>query len=612
MGTNQRQSAGRKKRSGPRAGTPASQDQAAAPRDWRVLLGGALVVLAIFAAYSNSLFSPFIFDDSHTIRDNPTIRRLWPIGPVLWPPLGVGLSSRPVVSLSLAVNYALGGLDVFGYHAFNLGVHIAVALALLGIVRRTLRLPAFAGRFGTSAAWYATAVALLWGLHPLNTEAVACTIQRSETMFSMFYLLTLYCCLRGHDAAGAKGWYAAAVGSCLLGMGCKEAMATAPVMVLLYDRVFVARSWKELLRRRWGLYAGLAATWILLLLLMARYWGVKGTGAGFGWGTTWWEYARTQFWAIAHYLRLAFWPTGLVVDYGNWFARAPGEIIPGAIVVAVLIAATLAAYFRQPWAGYLGTWFFAILAPSSSIVPLLGQTVAERRMYLPLAAVVALVVFLGGAAGKRLLDRTAWTEPMRRRRAGTITVAGAACLALVLGSLTFLRNRVYRSDLAIWEDAIRKRPQNPRAYFNRGCVYGDLGMRDKEMGDYDRAIALAPDCAEYYDKRGNAYVAKGDLDRALADYSKAVELKPDYAEAYNNRGAAYSHAGADDRAVADFTKALSLQPDSVVAYNNRAFAYCNLRDYEKARADVEMLETLGAKPAPELLKILEQTRAAQK
>jgi len=564
------------------------------PRGPSVLIGGTLVALAVLAAYCSSLSGPFIFDDSSAIGNNPTIRHLWAIGSLLSPPGGGSpVQSRPVINLTLAINYALGGEQVFGYHLFNLGVHIVAALTLLGVVRRTLVLPVFGERFGAGATGYATAIALLWGLHPLNTEAVTYTIQRTESLFSMFYLLTLYCCIRGYGAGDAKGWFAAAIGSCLVGMGCKEAMVTAPVMVLLYDRVFVTRSWKEVFRRRWGLYAGLAATWILLGLLLVRSSGSRGIAAGFGLGMTLWEYTRTQLWAVSHYLRLAFWPSGLVLDYGTWMARAPGEIVPGAIVVAVLIAATLAAYFRWPWAGYLGTWFFVILSPSSSVIPLVAQTVAEKRMYLPLAAVTALVVFAGGAAGKRLLARMAWPEPLHRRRAAALAVAAVACVAVALGSLTVLRNRDYRSDLAIWDDTVRKRPENRRAYFNRSCIYGNLRAWDKMITDCDKAIELGPDYVDAYLNRGNAYSSKGDRNRALADYSKAIELQPAMAHAYINRGVTYSETGAYDRAIQDFTKALALQPGLADAYSNRATVWHALGQYAQAVQDCDQALALA-------------------
>ena len=586
MGKSRRRGARGEGQSAPGPGTRLSRDQPHALRDLSVLIGGALVALAILAVYGNSLSGPFIFDDLAAICKNPTIRHLRAIGSVLSPPgSGAAVQNRPAVNLSLAINYALGGEQVLGYHLFNLGVHIIAALMLLGAVRRTLLLPAFADRFGAGATWHATAVALLWGLHPLATEAVTYTIQRTESLFSMFYLLTLYCSIRGYGEAGAKGWFAAAIGSCLVGMGCKEAMVTAPLMVLLYDWVFVTRSWREMFERRWGLYAGLAATWILLGIIMVRSSGSRGAAAGFGWGMTWWEYARTQFWAICRYLRLAFWPSGLVFDYGYWIARAPGEIVPCAIVVALLVIATVAAYRRWPWAGYLGTWFFAILSPSSSVVPLVTQTVAEKRMYLPLAAVTAFVVFAGGAAGRRLLDRMALPEPLHRRRAVALAVAVVACVAVALGFLTVLRNRDYRSDLAISDDTVRKRPDNARAYVNRGNAYAARGNSDRALADFSRAIELNPGLAEAYNNRGSLYRRTGDYDRAVQDFTKALSLRPDTAEAYSNRADAWNALGQYAQAVQDCDKALALNPGLAQAYYHRSNAYIGLGSSDRALAD---------------------------
>lgn len=627
-----------------RVGAEFVRNRPTIPWDPSALIAGVLVALAILAAYANSLSAALVFDDLPSILGNPTIRRLWPLGAVLSPPAGgAAVQNRPLVNLTLALNFALGDDRAFGYHLFNLGVHVFAALTLLGIVRRTLRLPAFGGRFDGSATWYASAVAALWGLHPLNTEAVTYVIQRTESLYSMFYLLTLYCCIRGYDTTRAKGWFAAAIGSCLLGMGCKEAMVTAPVMVMLYDRVFVADSWGEVFRRRWGLYAGLAATWIALGAILVQAAGGRGGAAGFGAGMTSWEYARSQFWAVCHYLRLALWPRGLVVDYGVWIAREPGEIVPYAVGIAILATATLVAYVRWPWAGYLGTWFFVILAPSSSIVPLVTQTVAEKRMYLPMAGLAALVVFGGGAAGKCLLARLA---PSWSQSRGPVTVAAVLVVgfAAVLGGLTVMRNRVYRSELTLWDDAIRKRPDNLRAYFNRARVYATLGDREKELSDYNTAIEIRPNDAGGYVNRGNAYADRGDNDRALADYSKAievdpefavaynnrgdewcrrgqyeqairdcsraVELKPDYADAYVNRGNAYRSLGNDRQALADYSRAIEINHYLAPAYVNRAIVLWDLKDYEGARADVKMLQGLGAALPPSLLNLVRQTPAA--
>ena len=368
-------------------------DKPSPSRPWWVALAApGLIVLATIGAYYNSFGGVFVFDDATSIAENPTIQHLWPIWEVLSPPgKGVTVQGRPVINFSLAVNYALGGLSVWGYHALNLAVHILAGLALFGLVRRTLLLPGLKGRFQSSATALALAVALIWTLHPLQTESVTYIIQRAESIMGLFYLLTFYCAVRGFTSARRRWWYAAAVAACALGMGSKEVMVSAPLMVLVYDRLFVADSFRSLFRRRWGFYVALAATWGILALLVISA-GNRSNTAGFGLRMSCWDYAQTQFGYIIRYLRLCFWPRPLVFDYGNDIVGDPSGIIPYAVAVGVLVAGTAVGLYFRSWLGFLGAWFFAILAPSSSVIPIATEVAAEHRMYLPLAAVVALVV----------------------------------------------------------------------------------------------------------------------------------------------------------------------------------------------------------------------------
>jgi hypothetical protein len=156
-----------------------------------------VIVAAGLWAYHNSFQGPFIFDDVGNILENPTIRHLWPIWETLSPPQRSGIAGRPVINLSLAVNYACGGTRVGGYHALNLGVHILAGLTLFGIVRRTLLQPRLRERFGPPADGLALITAVLWTIHPLQTESVTYIIQRCESIMGLFYLLTLYCFIRG-------------------------------------------------------------------------------------------------------------------------------------------------------------------------------------------------------------------------------------------------------------------------------------------------------------------------------------------------------------------------------------------------------------------------------
>ena len=183
--------------------------------DWRRALP-LIIVAAAVLVYANSLDGAFVLDDDHGIEDNRRIRSLDNLDELL-------SAGRPLLELSLALNYAYGELEPAGYHAFNILIHILVALTLYGLVRRTLLLPRLRERFGTSSHWLALAIGLLWTVHPLTTQAVTYVIQRGESMASLFYLVTLYCVVRGSLAKRARRghWYATAVVSAGVGVACK-------------------------------------------------------------------------------------------------------------------------------------------------------------------------------------------------------------------------------------------------------------------------------------------------------------------------------------------------------------------------------------------------------
>ena len=315
--------------------------------------------------------------------------------------------------------------------------------------------PVIAKRFEADATSLALAIAIIWMVHPLVTEAVTYVVQRAESLMGLFYLLVLYGFIRGVDSSKPGRWYALSVTACLLGMATKEAMVSAPLMVLLYDRTFVSGSFQEAWTRHRRLYLGLGGTWVLLGYLMV---GLHYRGIGYGLGISWWAYALIECRAVVQYLWLALWPHPLVFDYGEFVAvRHVGEVAPYAVILAILVAGVLVELKRQPAIGFVGAWFFLILAPTSSVVPIGGQPMAEHRMYLPLAAVVALVVLGGANLGRYVLGR--WQQTRRILEWGV-----SAAVVLVLTLLTIQRNQDYMTRLTIWLDTVAKRPNNPRAH----------------------------------------------------------------------------------------------------------------------------------------------------
>jgi tetratricopeptide (TPR) repeat protein len=545
-----------------------------------------LIICAGLVAYGNSFAGPFFFDDITAIAENPNIKRLWPIQVPLFPPSEgpavTALVNRPVASLSLAINWALHGGNVWGYHAFNLAVHILAALALFGIVRRTLLLPSLRRRTGGAPTALALAAAVIWLVHPLHTDAVTYIIQRTESMMGMLYLLTLYCAIRSLSSAKAGWWQAAAVAACLLGMGTKEAMVTAPIMVLLYDRVFVSASLREALRRRRVLYACLAATWLLPAALLILSGGGRGAAAGFARGMTAWQYARTQFGVIVRYLRLSFWPSPLIVDYGTPVADAFWEIAPYAAIIAVLLAATVVALRHRPRIGFLGAWFFLTLAPSSSVVPLVTQTAAEKRMYLPLAAVVVLVVVGAYAAWRRLLTRRAELRSALRAVSRGAAVAAAAAIVCVLTYRTRLRSLDYRTELSLWLDTARKAPDNDRARNNAGLELLRRERYREAVGHFRRVVQINPDFFPAHNRLGEALVKTGRRREAIECFREAVRLKPDYYQAHNNLGAAYMAEGDGEAGIRHLRKAIAIRGDYPPARLRLGMALRNKGDLVEA------------------------------
>ncbi|MHC4717124.1 MAG: tetratricopeptide repeat protein, partial [Planctomycetota bacterium] len=448
-------------------------------RRWGIF-GAILIVAAAAAVYASSFDGVFVLDDNHAIVRNMQIRRLWPIGPVL-------RSARPVLFLSLALNYRMGGLDPWGYHATNLAVHAAAALALYGVGRRTLRRPRIRRRLGGAAMPAALAIALIWTVHPLHTGSVTYVIQRAESMMGMFYLLTLYCAARGVSARRPKAWFALAVLCCGLGMGVKEVAVTAPLMVLAWDRIFTGRPFRKILRRRWGLYAALAGTWgVVLVRLTAR-----GAPKSAGFATSDWtpvSYALTQLGVIVRYLALSLLPAGQCLDPAVEPARTFARIaLPGA-VVAALLAATVWALWRRPAWGFAGLWFFLILAPTSSVMPI-ADAMFEHRMYLSLAAVVSVVV-----AGSVLIAGRLARATVSRPALQAIGWAGVVAAAAALGVLSTRRNGLYHDDLAMYRDVVTKAPGNARAHRNLGVALDRRGRTAEAMAHFREAVRILPDC----------------------------------------------------------------------------------------------------------------------
>lgn len=553
--------------------SPADASSTDARRWWVARLGPALIVLAAALAYFNSFKAAFLFDDEPHFVENPTLHNLWPLSPIL-------LSERPILNLTLAANWVAGGADPWGFHLVNLVVHGLAALTLFGVVRVAMAGPHVPAPWRSRADGVALATALLWAAHPLNTQAVTYIVQRGESMMSLFYLLTLYALARSDRSSRRRAWSAVAVAACALGMGSKPVMVTAPVVALLFDRALVGGSFREAVRQRWGLHLALAATWLVLLpggTVRSVLTGV-GEGAthvGFGATTvTPWEYARTQPGVILHYLRLALWPDALALDYGWPVASTAREIVPPAMVVASLLVLTIAGVASRHPLSFPALFFFAVLAPTSSFVPV-KDLAFEHRMYLPLAAVVLLVVI----AARHVLSG------MERRRpaaAVALGIAGLTVTTSALGFATHQRNKAYVSMAEMWRDALKKRPNNPRALVAVGNELCRERRYQEAVALYRRALEIKP---LFWDGEYNLGVALewlGDLDGAAAAYRTAMRYVPFRWEAHEALGRVLHKQGRSREAIVVLRAAADKAPTRPLLWVLLGQATAATSDYDGA------------------------------
>lgn len=511
-----------------------------------------ILILVIAAAYGNSFRGAFVFDDIPSILENESIRN---VADSLNPP-GTGLttSGRPLLNLTFAFNYAVSGPAPWSFHLLNLLVHGAAAFTLLAIIARTLRRTKLRAPIVAEAPWLAWAIALLWALHPLQVESVTYIVQRAESLAALFYLLTLYCFVRGSDSDASFGWLVGAWLACAAGVATKETVATAPIVVLLYDRAFVAGTLWVALRSRWRFYLGLAASWGLAGWLVWTGHSRGGT-AGFGSPAQWWEYAMLQPSAIIHYVRLVFWPRALVFDYGPFQLATWQTAWIGAALLAPVLAATIWLLIRRPAAGFLAASFFLLLAPSSSIIPITTQVWAEHRMYLPLAILVcAGVLSLHRLCGRR------------------ITHLIVSLLAIIAVIMTWRRNQTYQSPLRLWEETVAVCPSNPRAHVNLGEILARSGRYTDAVFHFREAIRLQPNYVSALYNLGTVLLAEKRPDDALSPLMQAVALSPDFPEAAYNLGNAFAALQRPADAARYYIQAIRLQPDRAKVHYNLANA----------------------------------------
>jgi tetratricopeptide (TPR) repeat protein len=553
-------------------------------RRGRLLAATAVAAVSLWLAYQPALAGPFLFDDRYLPFADPAHQNQ--------PLTGWLAGVRPLLMLTFWLNYRLFGLEPFSYHVANLAIHLGAGLMVFLIVRRLLALEAVEGRLGETLAAFAAGLFLL---HPIQTEAVSYIASRSENLSVLLaygawavFLLRRGEAILWSEAAVVLALFAAAVTT-------KEHTAVFPALLLLTDYYFNPGFSLAGVKRNWRLYAPLAAVAAAGLAFVWRVLSQADT-AGFAVeGLPWQTYFLTQCQVIWIYLRMFLLPYGQNADHDFRPVSSPAD--PASLVgLAALVTALVLAWRlqrRYRLASFGALVFFVLLAPTSSVVPI-KDLLVERRLYLPS---IGLLLILAATLARIKIPQNALT--------GAAAVALATC-----GLLTYQRNHVWASPIALWEDAVQKAPANWRAHFQLGYAYYEAQRCSDAAGEYAQAAklnppdvrllvnwALAADCAgrpqealarleqaaameksaHVYSLIGMVQGKQGRREQALEALAAAERLDPNFAMLYVYRGHVYAAAGQDAAAAGEYRRALAIDPALQVARESLLAAEGRLR-----------------------------------
>jgi len=374
-----------------------------------------------------------------------------------------------------------------------------------------------------------------------------------------------------------KFYYIGALLTAIVAMFTKEMTVTLPLMILLYEFSFLktkkSLNWQYLIPFLLTLF--IIPLTIGLLPKSVRTQEMQGVLSGLDVISPM-HYLLTQFRVMVTYTRLVFLPFNQNLDYDYPVYKSIFElsVLFSCLFLIIVLFFAQRLFSKYRLVSFSIFWFFLTLLPESSVIPL-ADVIVEHRLYLPL---VGYSMFLVSGAyyifGKNSIKTMVIVLTMI-----------IACNSV----LTYQRNKVWRDDLTLWDDAARKSPHKARPYNGRGDAYLDQGNLTQAMSDYNKAIELDPNMAEAYSNRAIVYINYSNFTQAIVDLNKAIKLKPNNAKAYNSLGSIYLKQGNLIEAMSDYNKAIEINPNIAEAYSNRGSIYSKqgnlieaMSDYNKA------------------------------
>ncbi|MBI3611510.1 MAG: tetratricopeptide repeat protein [Nitrospirae bacterium] len=546
------------------------------PGIWKIRTDRYGWLLPLFLALSvnaNALLNDFTWDDKILFVDQADPAQK-PAGPAPIP----GVYYRPLITWSYNLDRAIWGLNPFGFH---LSVYLAHALAVLFvyfIAVSFLRLYQYPKEKGI-----ALVTASLFAVHPIHSEAVAWISGRNDVFMALFLLVAFYAYLRYRQ--GTAAWVALPVFAlgAVLGLLSKETaipfLFIFPVCDFLFHHAGILK--------RQGIKDPATWIWIAAWVSFALYRlshvempsAHREAAASLG------NEIMTFFSALGYYLKLLFlpYPLNLFVHklpVGNLLALYYLALGTAGVAVLLWIAVKKS---RTLFA--VGAAWFVLGMAAPLVVPLAKVAVtpvAERYTYLASGGFL-LLVGLGGFEVRR------WVQA----QGGLLITARWVLMSLglavgLLSCLTIERNGVWRNEITLWEDAVRKSPEAVLPHYNLGIAYGAVGRREEAVQVYQAALKLDPAHSLAHNNLGNLYKEMGRFEEAVQEYQSAMKLQPDHAGAsamakpHNNLGVVYKEMGRFEEAVREFQAAMQLQPNSANPRFNLGAVYEELGRLDEA------------------------------
>jgi protein O-mannosyl-transferase len=577
-----------------------------------------LIALAVVCAYANSLDGQFVMDDE----------AIFSIGPRNLRDILLQGGPRRIANFTFALNYLLHGPHVTGYHLVNLAVHLFACITLYFFVSSSmsalrLSFPSNtddAGAFHFLERFIPFSAALLFAVHPVQTQAVTYIIQRYTSMATLFYLLTALLYIRARIAFETSPNYprplllgGAAVLSGILAVGSKQIAFTLPLMLFILE-IFLFKG--RLINRRFLGILGLVA--LTLALMNWHDSSLRDILFDLQHGTSEDRYAArttyflTQSRVVVTYLRLLCLPINQSIFYDYpLYTTLLSLPVAASFSVHILIISLMAILFRLsgqsllagdhvkgalPRLAALGiAWFYIAMAVESSIFPI-TDIIFEHRIYLPSAG-----FFLTTSAGV--------AAAVNGRRAGVKTAWSLLLITtFILGGMTIARNQVWGDTLKLWQDTVNKAPNQYLALSNLGIENLDRHNPDAAIRLFVRALELRPEL----DFKIKVYLGEALQETHLIDESRFTTgkeyLRPNGGSSsykstsvmFNNLGLAYEYLGSPESAIISYTKSLRVNPAYDLACYNLGLLSAMRGNRDQAASALSRLKSLNPSLAAKL------------